>query len=682
MTAVKNEIHGIDWSNLETETDTNKKVIIFYEKLNKAFENCVPKISINKKAHKFPKWWNYCTIKMFKKKERLRKIKRKSASQLIEYAKLRKLIKKEIKQDYNLYVDRITNKIKINSKEFWNFYNDKKNTKAATVLTYDGKTLSDPQSIADAFANHFIRSYNNTPSQYSPNFNQESDNFLHVKQISEEDVRKEILAMTTNKPPGPDGIPPLVYKKCCEALKRPLANIMSSSLQTKTFPQALKESIITPVPKKTSSEISDFRPVSNLNVIAKLFEGILYSAISTHVFNIVAPEQHGFVNKRSTVSNLLEFCDYTAKAMSNSQVDVIYTDVLKCFDQISHDAIIDALIKSGFSEPLVLLFMDYLRNRHATVKYGKTFKSQPFIPPSGIGQGSKLSSLLFILTYNDIHRHIRHSQYKLYADDLKIFKTIDSIDDCLLLQEDIHNAQTWLGSIGLRFHPEKCTKITFTNKKINVNYTYHIDNLPIKQVDHTKDLGITIQSDLTWNMHIEDAVNRAYKKLGCIIRHCVPIYDMEAIIMLYKSIVRSTLQYGSEVWIPKTKIKFKLLERVQARFIRYLFCKFNGFYPKYPHYIAYNTLIENLPIDSLEEIINSKQTELLKKILNNRIESTYLLNQISLRIPDNRLRNCPNKDFFSVPHPRDLQAHKSPIVAAMYSYNKAENRPDIFCFER
>uniref|UniRef100_A0A8D8LVY8 Uncharacterized protein n=1 Tax=Cacopsylla melanoneura TaxID=428564 RepID=A0A8D8LVY8_9HEMI len=102
---------------------------------------------------------------------------------------------------------------------------------------------------------------------------------------------------------------------------------------------------------------------------------------------------------------------------------------------------------------------------------------------------------------------------------------------------------------------------------------------------------------------------------------------MDAIIMLHKSIVKSTLQYGSEIWMPKTKIKFKLLEREQARFVRYLFCKFNAFYPKYPHYIEYNIIIENLPIDSLEEILKTKQTELLKKkILKIKlIAHTYLI---------------------------------------------------------
>lgn len=82
-----------------------------------------------------------------------------------------------------------------------------------------------------------------------------TDNFLHIDSISDEDVRKEISSMPTNKPPGPDGIPPSVYKKCCEALKRPLANIMNSSLQTKIFPQTLKESIITPVSKKPIHQI-------------------------------------------------------------------------------------------------------------------------------------------------------------------------------------------------------------------------------------------------------------------------------------------------------------------------------------------------------------------------------------------------------------------------------------------
>ncbi|KAL1447072.1 hypothetical protein WDU94_005662 [Cyamophila willieti] len=363
--------------------------------------------------------------------------------------------------------------------------------------------------------------------------------------------------------------------------------------------------------------------------------------------------------------------------MTDRQVDVIYTDIQKCFDRLSHDAIIDKLVTSGFSKPLVYLFADYLQERNIYVKYEKFYKSKPFQPPSGIAQGSKLSSLLFILTYNDINKHIIHSQFRLYADDLKIFKIINSIEDCQLLQNDIDSIQKWLASIGLNFHPEKCSKITFTNKKTFINHTYHINQISIKPVTNYKDLGITIQSDLTWNLHIEETINKAYKKLGTIIRHCGPIEDIDAIVMLYKSLVKSTIEYGSEIWIPKTKVKFKEIERVQAKFVRYLFHKFNGFYPQYPNYIEYNLLRENLNIESLEDSSKAKQIKLLQKILHNQINSSYLLEKLAIKIPKNNLRIHAKNVFFALPHPRETQYYKSPLISAMHYYNQLEIKPDL-----
>lgn len=104
--------------------------------------------------------------------------------------------------------------------------------------------------------------------------------------------------------------------------KKPLAIIFTHILNQQKIPVKLKESVITPVPKnkKTNNyEIQNFRLVFNLNTVAKIFEGAIYSIISNYILNQISKKQHGLIKGRSTVTNLIEFCDYTARNFPNKQ---------------------------------------------------------------------------------------------------------------------------------------------------------------------------------------------------------------------------------------------------------------------------------------------------------------------------------------------------------------------------
>lgn len=490
------------------------------------------------------------------------------------------------------------------------------------------------------------------------------------------DIDLAIKQLPEKKAPGTDGLPAILFKKCYAQLKIPLSIIINTSIKESIFPSKLKEALIIPIPKKCNSvETSNHRPVSTLNTIAKIYENILYSKISSLIFNAISEHQHGFVERKSTISNLIEFCDFTAKEMTQHQVDTIYTDIMKCFDSVNHDAIIHKL-EQYLSPSLVKLLDSYLRNRKNYVIYENCISGE-FSPSSGIVQGSKLSSLLFILTFDDLKHHIHHSHYKMYADDLKIYKTIKTQSDCDLLQEDINNTQKWLKTIGLTFHPDKCYKVTYTNKIAKIDHTYNIDRKEIEEVSKIKDLGICFNNNLTWGEHMNQVTLKSYRKLGMVIRYCQPIQDIDTITLLYKSIVRSTIEYGSVIWTPKTAVAIKNIERIQSKFVRYLFQKFNGFYPKYPTYIEYNILIENLPIQSLKERILNNQMTLLKNIINNQMNSPYILSQLTFRIPNHRTRTDPN-NLFAIPNLQNNNLLKSPIIYAMKLYNELEEKPNIF----
>uniref|UniRef100_A0A8D9BQ04 RNA-directed DNA polymerase n=1 Tax=Cacopsylla melanoneura TaxID=428564 RepID=A0A8D9BQ04_9HEMI len=219
--------------------------------------------------------------------------------------------------------------------------------------------------------------------------------------------------------------------------------------------------------------------------------------------------------------------------------------------------------------------------------------------------------------------------------------------------------------------------MTFTYKREKVEYTYRIDNIPTQEISSTKDLGVIVSNNLSWKEHIEKTTKKAYSILGCIIRHCDTIHDMDAILLLYKSLVRSILEYGSIVWCPQTQVDRNRIENIQKKFVRYLFYKLNGFYPKYPNYIPYNSLIENVPIDSVQSRFSQNQIQFLKNIFSNQIDSPYILSNINIQVPKPRLR--PNlSTFFTLPGSRNDHYLKSPIYYAMQQYNQLVPKPVLF----
>lgn len=112
--------------------------------------------------------------------------------------------------------------------------------------------------------------------------------------------------------------------------------------------------------------------------------------------------------------------------------------------------------------------------------------------------------------------------------------------------------------------------MTFMYKRENIHHTYKIDNIPTQEISFIKDIGVIVSNNLSWNDHIEKTTKKAYSILGCIIRHCDPIDDMDAILLLFKSLVRSVLEYGSIIWCPQTQVDRNRIEKIQKIFIRYL----------------------------------------------------------------------------------------------------------------
>ena len=147
----------------------------------------------------------------------------------------------------------------------------------------------------------------------------------------------------------------------------------------------------------------------------------------------------------------------------------------------------------------------------------------------------------------------------------------------------------------MEFNKNKCMTMHISRKKL-LSYTrYTLDGLPLKQVAHISDLGITVSSDLSWAKHIEITAVKANKTLGLIIIICRDIHDPTTRRSLYCSLVRPTLEYASNVWSPDT-IKYRsIIESVQRRAAKFIL--------NYPKDMSYpERLVETNPLEFRREM--------------------------------------------------------------------------------
>ena len=229
-----------------------------------------------------------------------------------------------------------------------------------------------------------------------------------------------------------------------------------------------------------------------------------------------------------------------------------YTDFEKAFDKVPQKRLLSKLVSYKVDEKLIAWIEAFLCHRTQQVKINGVFsKSQNVL--SGIPQGTVLGPLLFIIFINDLPEVcINFSKIFLFADDAKLYKCISNMFDCQELNESGQHFFDWSEKWYMKLNVDKC-KVLSVKRKDEINFAYGFikcgASLALEHVDHIRDLGVTIDKDLCFDLHISEKVNKAFQMLGIINRTFVDI-DETTFLLLYKTMVRSHLEFASSVWNP------------------------------------------------------------------------------------------------------------------------------------
>lgn len=406
-----------------------------------------------------------------------------------------------------------------------------------------------------------------------------------------------------------------------------------------------------PVFKKgCKQDVKNYRGIAALCAVSKLFEVIVLEFLRHNLSHVVSDDQHGFFPKRSTNTNLVTYISKIQRAISDGyQVDAIYTDLSAAFDKINHRIAIAKLRRVGLHGSLLTWVNSYLTRRTMLVKIADNL-SLPFSVTSGVPQGSHLGPFLFLLYINDVNFLLRCPKL-CYADDFKLYAIIKRPTDMEDLQAQVDLFADWCRLNQMVLNPSKCSTITFTRKRCPTFFSYKILGNPLTRDSFVKDLGVLLDSKLSFKNHISYLCSKASKQLGMIFRMTKYFRDVNCLKILYLSLVRSTLEYGSVVWAPYYHNDIGRIEAIQRKFTRFAL-RHLGECPNY------ETRCSMLHLDPLSVRREAAKAFFVADLFRSNINCPFLTSELNVNI---RRRVLRSHSFLVIPGARTNYAFNEPV---------------------
>jgi len=388
---------------------------------------------------------------------------------------------------------------------------------------------------------------------------------------------EEALSRNLDTAVGADNISYRMLKNMPYAGLEYLLKVLNACFTSSFVHERWRHATIIPIakPGKDHSNPRNYRPISLTSNLCKTLEAMINKRLVEHLENnkLLSNIQCGFRKNRSTIDHLVRFETYLRRELAqNKHTAAVFFDLEKAYDLTWRYGILRDLYGMNVRGYLPKFIAGFLRDRVFQVKTNSAI-SDTRRQETGVPQGSTLSVTLFAIKINSLARIIPRDVFSsLFVDDVQISFAHHNIDELEgKLQMTINAMVTWANENGFRFSPSKTNTMRFfTRSEPNSQLKLRMNGTEIPRCNTVKFLGLHWDQKLTWSPHIVQLKNSCMKALN-LLRSVSSQHwgaDQETLLRLYRSMVRSKLDYGSIVYGSASDHLLKSLDTVANEAIR------------------------------------------------------------------------------------------------------------------
>ncbi|KAL5270074.1 hypothetical protein ACHWQZ_G003533 [Mnemiopsis leidyi] len=574
-----------EFSNIDSIEKLNKAAECFAETVMEAYNSATELTYISSKNRPPP--WDTPEVKDARRDMR-NKLRKSIKKRTPGYDKL----KRESRQKYEKIRNRTWSskfrefcsklEAKSDSKRISSLIKNTKSTSLGTIRKTDGSLTESPAETLKVMTEvHFGDLRDPSPGHEHPlgslqNEEQETEWDLdHI--FSENRVRRALKEFSPLTAAGPDGIRPIMLQKGWEHLKTAYTSIVKASFRLGHTPSTwlCSTGVFLPKPGKTDYfNPKSFRTITLAPVPLKWMERIIlwHMEVDLKIYSNLSKKQFGFRRGSSTIAAVHKLVRKLEFAILNQGMALgTFLDVEGAFDNVSFDSIEEALNSKCASRGVNRWIMSMIRNRKIHVELqGET---RVILIKKGCPQGGILSPFLWNLVLNELLEYTRDKlpcDLQGFADDMALVSVVtapklpsgrqgfdaDTLRE--VTQKSLNSINAWCKKSGLKLSHLKSHCVMFTNRRSwSFDRPLKVDGAEINVLNSTKFLGLTLDSKLNWNEHIDNLC----KKTKCILMQCRravgPTWGFKPATMrwVYNAMVKPVLSYGSTIWINGTKTK-------------------------------------------------------------------------------------------------------------------------------